>query len=133
MSEPNAKLVAAVVDAVGRRDLDRLLALTDPEVEWQSALAALIEGGVYRGHEGIRRYVADLETWELLITEVDDMLLFEDMVVLVARLHYRGKGSGVDSQMPIGYWVKVRGGRVLKMRVPRDPRSVLAALGEDDG
>lgn len=46
------ELVDGLVDAVGRQDLERLLELTDPEVEWQSVFAQLREGGLYRGWAG---------------------------------------------------------------------------------
>ena len=44
--------VRNVLDAVARRDLARLLELTDPEIEWQSFFA--LHGREYHGHDGIR-------------------------------------------------------------------------------
>ena len=57
MSQENVELAGQVLDALPRRDVSRLIALSDPEVEWQSFFAevALGEGGGYRGHDGIRR------------------------------------------------------------------------------
>ena len=46
---------------LSRGDLRGLIALADPEVEWHSFFAALDEGGVYRGHEGTRQYLSDLD------------------------------------------------------------------------
>jgi ketosteroid isomerase-like protein len=80
------------MDALSRRDLSRLLELTDPAIEWHSFFAELGEGGVYRGHGGTRRYMSDLnEAWEIVRADIHDVLAVGDVAVLVGRLHYRGK------------------------------------------
>jgi len=115
---------------VARQDLSRLLELTDPEVEWQSFMADLGSGGTYRGHEGIHQYVQDLsEAWDLLLSEVDDTLAVGDFVLIVAQVRYRGKGSGVEAKSPAGFLVKLRDGRILKMRAFRDPEHTIEAVG----
>jgi ketosteroid isomerase-like protein len=126
----DAELVDQLVDAVARQDLDRLLELTDPDVEWQSVFAQLREGGLYRGHEGIRQYVADLaETAEALQSVIDDTLSVGDTILAVGRLTYRGKGSGAETETAVGYFLRVRNGRALQMRVFRDPEEALVVLG----
>jgi hypothetical protein len=61
MSRENAdtvRLAREVLEGLGRRDAERLIALSHPDVEWCSFIA-LGEGGVYRGHDGTRRYMSD--------------------------------------------------------------------------
>jgi len=55
MSEENVELVRRSLDAVNRRDLEALIALMDHEVRVVSRIAA-VEGGLLRGHEGIRKW-----------------------------------------------------------------------------
>lgn len=130
MSHENVELVDEVIGAVERQDLSRLIELTDPEVEWHSFLAELGEGGVYHGHEGIRRYARDLsDAWEVLRTDVDDTLTVGAVVLVVGKLHYRGKGSGVETESPAGYICNVRQGRVVYMRAFREPEKALKAVG----
>ena len=130
MSQENVELVGELIAAVERQDLPRLIELTDPEVEWHSFLAELGEGGVYHGHDGMRRYVRDLkDAWEFLSTDVDDTLAVGTVVLVVGQLHYRGKGSGVETRSPAGYLVKFREGRVVYMRAFRDPEHALEAVG----
>lgn len=130
MSEENVELAHQLVDAVARQDLARLLELTDPEVEWHSFFAQLREGGVYRGHDGIRQYVRDLDdTWDFLKTEIVDTLAMGDVVLMVGRLRYRGKGSGVESESLAGYMLKVRRGRAVLMRAFREPEAAIEAVG----
>jgi hypothetical protein len=52
------------------------------------------------------------DAWEIGAAEVDDVLGIGDVVVLVGRIHYRGKGSGVDSTSPAGWMLKFRDGKL---------------------
>jgi ketosteroid isomerase-like protein len=130
MSQENVDLALAAVDAVARMDGDRLAELTHPEVEWHSFLAQLGEGGVYRGHEGMREYARDLrDAWEVFSGDVQGALAVGEIVVLVSQLRYRGKGSGVDTKAPAGHVVKFREGRIVHMRSFREPEAALEAMG----
>ena len=130
MSRENVELAHAAVDAVAQMDVARLLELTDPDVEWHSFLAQLGEGGVYRGHDGIREYVKDLrEAWEVFQVTVVDEIAIGDVVVTLSQLRYRGKGSGIDDAAPAGHMVKFRGGKIVHMRAFREPEKALEAVG----
>src|SRR4051812_32841885 len=129
MSRENVELAREVLATLGTRDASRLIALSDPEVEWHSFFA-LSERGVYRGHDGTRRYMSDLaDAWEIGAAEVDDALGVGDVVLLVGRLHYRGKGSGVESASSAGWMLKFRHGKVVCFRAFRDPAQALEAVG----
>jgi ketosteroid isomerase-like protein len=131
MSRENAvELAREVVDALNRRDLARMIALSDPEVEWHSFFAPLGEGGVYRGHDGTRRWVRDIDdAWEIVRADVDNALGVGDVAVLVGRIHYRGKASGVETESPAGWMFKFRKGKVLCFRAFREPEQALEAVG----
>jgi ketosteroid isomerase-like protein len=127
MSHENARVAREVLEAIGRRDAEALVALADPEVEWHSLFAL---GRVYRGHAGTRQYMNDLtDAWEVGRAEVDDQLSIDDALVLVGRIHYRGKGSGVESRTPVGWVLEFRDGRILRFRAFPDPASVLKSAG----
>ena len=129
----NLELADEVFAAIARRDLDRLLELTDPDVEWYSFFAQLGEGGVYRGHAGTERYIADLsDAWEISRVEMDDTIAIGDVVLGVGRLRYKGRGSGVETGEPAGWILKFRSRRVLLFRAFRDPERVLSEVGRRD-
>ncbi len=129
MSQENVELARRVLDTLGTRDPVRLIALADPDVEWHSFFA-LGEGGMYRGHDGARQYMSDLEdAWEMARAEVDQTLAAGDIVVLVGRIHYRGKGSGAESATPAGWMLKFRDNKVLCFRAFREPQQALEAVG----
>jgi ketosteroid isomerase-like protein len=116
--------------ALSRRDLARLTELSHPDVEWHSFFAALNEGGTYRGHDGLRQYLTDLtDAFEIVLAVVDDDIGIGDVVVLVGRIHYRGKESGVEQEIPAGWLLKFREGKVVRFRAFRDPEAALEAVG----
>ena len=129
MSQENVEWARQVMAALSRRDLSHLVAVSHTEVEWRSFFA-ISEGGVYRGHDGLRRYLSDLsDAFEIVRAEVDDGVGVGDVVVLVGRIHYRGKASGVETEPPAGWVLTFRDGALLSFRAFREPEQALAAVG----
>jgi ketosteroid isomerase-like protein len=130
MSQETVELARGVMAALGRRDLETLIDSADPEVEWHSFFAQLGEGGVYRGHVGTREYMRDLgDAWEIVRADVDDAIAVGDVAVLVGRIHYRGKGSGIETETAAGWMLKFRHGKVIRFRAFREPEEALEAAG----
>lgn len=130
MSRANVEMAGQVLDALARRDVSRVIELSDPEIEWHSIFAELGDEGAYRGHGGTRQYMRDLnDAWEIVRADVDDALGVGDVALLVGRLHFRGRSSGVETEMSAGWMLKFRNGRVLCFRAFREPERVLEALG----
>jgi ketosteroid isomerase-like protein len=118
------------MEALSRRDLTTLTDLTHEDVEWHSFFAALNEGGTYRGHDGLRQYLNDLtEAFEIVRADVDDDIAVGDVVVLAGRIHYRGKESGVETEMPAGWMLKFRGDKIVRFRAFREPDAALESVG----
>ncbi len=115
------------MEALSRRDLTRLIAFADPEVEWHSFFAELGQRGVYQGHEGTRQYLSDLDdAWEIVRADVDDGVGVGDVAVLVGHIHYRGKASGIETESAAGWMLKFR---EEKMVCFRDPEQALETVG----
>jgi ketosteroid isomerase-like protein len=123
------ELGRAILDAVGRRDADALVARSHPDVEWWSFFA-LGEGGAYRGHDATRQYMRDVEeAFEIAVVEVDDALGVGDVAVFVGRIRYRGRGSGADGADPAGWVLAFRDGKLARFRAFRDPEAAMGAVG----
>ena len=89
-------------------------------------------GGVYRGAEGTRQFMKDLaEAWEVGYADIDGLLGCGDVVVGVGRIHYRGRGSGVQATTSVGWTLLFRQGELVQFRAFREPEQVLAAVGSD--
>ena len=130
MSRETMELATRALELLSAGEFSALIDVTDPEVEWHSFFAELSEGGVYRGHEGMRRYADDLtDAWDIVRTDIDDQLAIGDVAVLVGRIHYRGKESGVETETEAGWVLKVRNGKVTYFRAFREPERALGRLG----
>jgi ketosteroid isomerase-like protein len=96
MSQENVEQVHRIAAAINRHDIDALLALLDPDVEFIEQLGEVDGGGSYRGHDGIREWWGNLfGVWPDFKSEVDEVRDLGD--VTVARVRVRGQGiaSGV--------------------------------------
>ncbi|MDQ6810583.1 MAG: nuclear transport factor 2 family protein [Actinomycetota bacterium] len=134
MSRQNIEAVHRLLAAITERDLSRMFELSDPNIEWRSFFAELAEGGGYRGHEGMRRYLTDLsEAFDALSVEVGDLLDVGETIVGIGRIQYRGRGGGVESDAPAGWVFRFRDGKVAYFHAFRDPERVFGSVGLSDG
>jgi ketosteroid isomerase-like protein len=132
MSAENVATARRILIALGRRELDALVDLSHPDARWRSFFAAFLEGGEYHGHVGLRQYMADLdEAFDYLRPEVVDMLDAGDVIVGLGKIHYRGRGSGVETESAAGWVLKFKDDKLLQFRAFRDPEQALEKVGLD--
>jgi ketosteroid isomerase-like protein len=131
MSQETIERARLVMEALSDGDLDRMIRAADPSVEWHSFFANLgQEEGVYRGHDGTRQYASDLrDAWEIVRADIDDLIAVGDVALLVGRIHYRGRGSGIETESPAGWVLKFRRGQLIRFRAFREPEQALEAVG----
>lgn len=60
MSDVTTRLRTAY-EGFGRRDLDAILSVMDPDIDWD-ATDALAHTGVYTGHDGVAEYIESLSS-----------------------------------------------------------------------
>jgi ketosteroid isomerase-like protein len=132
MSQENVETFKRAVDAYNRRDIDGFLEAFDPAVETHPLNLATFgqEAAVYRGHEGLRQFIRDVD--ETLIdvqVELVDMRDLGERLVSTGRLRGRGRASGAETASPVGWIVEFKDGRVIRMRDYLDPKEALEAAG----
>jgi ketosteroid isomerase-like protein len=104
MSEENVERAYQAADAFNRRDLDALLALCDPNIEFHSRLTELEGGRPYRGHDGIRSWWESLFAISLdFSSEIEDVREAGDTTVV--RVRQRGHGLGSDAPIDQTHWM----------------------------
>ena len=54
MSQENVELHRRTIETFNARDVEAFVALCEPQIEFPSTFAA-VGGGVYHGHDGLRR------------------------------------------------------------------------------
>jgi ketosteroid isomerase-like protein len=132
MSRENVETFKRGFEAYNRRDVEAVLAELDPEVEWHPLLPVLLggEATVYRGHEGFRELVRELDDafveFQAELSEIRDL---GERVLGIGRLWGRGRESGVETETKIVWLVEFRDGKGVRCREYLDPKEALEAAG----
>jgi ketosteroid isomerase-like protein len=130
MSEENIEIVRRSMEAINRGDVEAALSYTDSDGELHSAIIGGTEGNVYRGHDGLRRWYADvMETFEELGTEFTEYRDLGDRIVAFGHIRARGRGSGLEIDSPTGWVFTLRRGKVVRAEGFLDPAEALKAAG----
>jgi ketosteroid isomerase-like protein len=132
MSQENVEAFKRGLDAGNRGDVDGLLAELHPDIEWHSALHALMGGQqtVFRGHAGVRRMIGDLyDTFAEVHIEMSEFRDLGDGLVAIGRTRTRGKASGVETKTPLAFVTAIKDGKTISIRAYLDPGQALGAVG----
>src|SRR3954454_5902128 len=132
MSQENVEAFKRGLEAGNRGDVEALLEELDPEVEWHSALHALMGGEqtVFRGHDGVREMLRDLnEAFGEIHIEISEIRDLGDQLVAIGRTRARGKASGVETETPLALVSEFKNGKTIFMRGYLDPKEALQAVG----
>ena len=135
VSRENVEVVRRIYEAwLGGED-DAALELIDPAFELHPAEGTDWVGleDLYRGHEGMRDYLALIyEVFDDYRAEVEDMLDAGDQVVSLAVEHARGKASGaaVEARHTAHVWT-LRDGKAVRLELFWDRERALERAGLD--
>ena len=133
MSQENVEAFKRGLEAGNRGDVEKLLEELDPEVEWHSALHALLGGEqtVFRGHDGVREMIRDLnEAFGEIHIEISEIRDLGDRLVAIGRTRTRGKASGAETETPLAFVTEVKNGKTISIRAYLDPKEALDVGGE---
>ena len=123
MSQANVEAVKRTIEAYNRHDVEGMLDELDAEVEWRPSLPVLLGGDetVYRGHDGARQLLRDLDEVlaerQLNLPEIRDE---GDRVVAKGSLRIRGKSSGALTESPFTWVADFKDGRATRIRTYLD-------------
>jgi uncharacterized protein len=133
MSEENVEIARKVIDAGNRRDPEAILQYSDPEIELQSAIIGGAEGNTYRGHQGIRDWIAESDAaFAELRMEPEEFRDLGDDVLMIGRLYARGLESGVEIESPIAWLFTLRDGKGVCARGYLSIHEALEAAGLEE-
>jgi ketosteroid isomerase-like protein len=126
--ESKAELARGGVEAFNRGDVEELIERADPELRLVPVRSLLV-GGEYRGHDGIRQYLADMdEDWqqrEIVIDEISDV---GDGVLVLGTFRAVGR-SGNEVSQPIAWHTTYREGKLFSLVAYTDQESARRDLG----
>ena len=132
MSRENAELVRRIYDVFNNLDTESIGEVWSAECEFRPALTGggVIEGAVYRGHEGIAEFIAvQAETWERVTAEPVTIRDLEESVLVEVRLDAVGRASGAALQRTTWHGFDIRAGKLASGRVYTSRDEALEAVG----
>jgi ketosteroid isomerase-like protein len=113
MSRENLEVVRRAYE-VFDDDLESLLLLLDPAIEWVSP-GDSIEPGVRHGHDGVREaFGATAMAWEGPMHTVEELVDTDDQVLVTVTFRGHGRGSGMEAERTEFHVWTVRGGAITR-------------------
>jgi ketosteroid isomerase-like protein len=123
-----ARRLMATGTAVRDGDTSVLEAIVHPDFEWHSD-PRLPGGGTHRGLAAVARFLQDfLASWDDYDVDPEEIIESGARVLVIARVHARGRGSGVELDQRIGYLHTVRNSRVARTDAYFDVEEARRAL-----
>ena len=130
MIATDIEVVKATFAAFAARDVEAVLALADPDIEF-TAVTGEHAGRTapYRGHDGLRQYFRDVASLceELLLTP-REYRSSGDLILVTGRVSARSRSRTVTGST--GWIWRVREGKVVYGRVYASAADAIAALEE---
>jgi ketosteroid isomerase-like protein len=130
MSQENVEIIRRGYEAFaeGRIAFEML----DPEIEWRGPREFPDLAEPHYGHEGVRRYMAELdevfEGYRMVAEEFMDA--GSDQVLVFTREGGRGRGSGAEVEThPTGHLWTLRGGNAIRLQSYWERSEALEAAG----
>lgn len=131
MSQENLSAFLRAGDAIARGDLEATLALAHPDIVFETQRSAT--EGAFVGHEGVRRRIFDTaETFELFRPDYTDVRDLGDRVLGIGTLRIRGRGSGVETDVPMAAMAEYRDGLLWRFKDYAEARLALEAAGLEE-
>jgi ketosteroid isomerase-like protein len=130
MSEQNLEQARRAFDAWNRNDVDGVLAVCRPELEYHSSGVYPGLDPVYRGHEGFRQFERDFRaTWESLSIDIDRFEDRDEQVAVLGTFEARGR-DGMSLRRPVANVITFRDGLAVRIDAYGDWDQALDAIGQ---
>jgi ketosteroid isomerase-like protein len=133
MSQENVEIVQAALDAFVRGDNEGVLGLCDEDIEITQAAGFAGVPDKQHGHAGVlEAFDAWPEQWDDYRIEILRVADLGDHVMVTQMAHGRGKGSGVQVEMPLALLFSVRAGKITEWRIFAREDEALKAVGLEE-
>ena len=133
MSQENVEIAVKSIDAFNRRDVEALVELSTPDVERFPPMFGALDGGSFRGREGIEMSLEDVrKAWDEFCILSEEFRDLGDRVLMLGRVTGRGRESGVEVNSPLGAIYDFRGDKISRFRGYLDQGEALRAAGLEE-
>lgn len=129
MSQENVELFQRATAAINRGDVEYAVRHSTEDVVIIAARSAV--EGPFVGHEGVRKFFADNATnFAVFQVRYDDVRdLGEDRVLAMGTIHIRGRGAGVETDIPVAGIATYRDRKLSRWEDFRERHLALKAVG----
>jgi len=112
----NVKIVRQLYAAFAKRDINAIVGMLSPDVEWgEPSNPFNPAGGTRHGHEGFLEWLnIGRQAEEILVLEPRKMLADEDAVAVVGYMKCRAIPTGKAYESDFVHLVTLRSGKVVK-------------------
>ncbi len=134
MSDANVELARRSFEAWNQRDVAWFIDNGTEDFEFFPAIVTGVEGqgSAVRGEDQVRQHFADLdETWESFVLDQDEYREVGEQVVCIVRLRARGRGSGLEMDLPVAMALWFRGDKMARAQSFLDVDQALEAASKD--
>jgi ketosteroid isomerase-like protein len=132
MSQENVEIVQQSLEAFGRRDVQAMRGLHDPDVELDWSASVGIEAQVYRGFDAVLRfYTGYFEVFEELVFEQPRIIDAGESIVVSSVARSRGRG-GIEAFARSALIFTIRAGKVSRICLYQETEQALKAVGLEE-
>ena len=130
MSDPDFEVIRRAWRASGQKDLAAFARALDPDIV-TIPFGAAMEGKSYRGVDAVVGWLRDeiWANWEHFDTVPEEFKRVGERILVTGRWHARGKGSGVELDIPATWVVEVRDGKITYWRTYTDRHQAHRDIG----
>jgi ketosteroid isomerase-like protein len=127
------EVVREVFVAFADRDVERVLALVDPDVVFTAVTGGVVgKAEPYRGHEGMHEYFRDVaDVWDEIVLTPREFRQVGDAILVTGKVNARSPARVVSGST--GWVWRVRDGRVVYGHVYPSAADAIAAVEEETG
>ena len=132
MSEENVNLVRQGYDAFNRGDIDTVMGIMAPDIEWQEPdVEGLPDRGTHHGSEAVANDVfgSVAEHWDDFQAVAEEFLDAGERVIVLGHFRVRGKATGRSVDAPYAHVWTLRDGKAVHFRNYMDTATFLRSLG----
>jgi uncharacterized protein len=117
-------------EGFGRRDMEAILSVMDPDIEWD-ATDALAHTGLYHGHQGVTEYIESLAgVWEEFHLYPEQFTESADgaHVMVLGSVQGRLAATGQEVDARFAHVLQLEAGAVTRLKVCLDREAALQEM-----
>ncbi len=114
----NVKIVRQLYETFAKRDINAVVGMLSPDVEWgEPSNPFNPAGGTRHGHEGFLEWInIGRQAEEILVLEPRKMLVDEDSVAVVGYMKCRAIPTGKVYESDFVHLITLKSGKVVKFQ-----------------